>query len=287
MIAAVLWVLPMPVAMAVGRFVGVLGWLIDIRHRRVAMANLRAAYGHEKDNAWLRRTTRRCFQHLGMMAVECVKMARVLDPEWRAQHLVCEGLEHLRAAHEQGRGVIVATGHVGNWELSGTTTSVEVHPLDSIARPLDNPLLDEYLGRVRSLAGQRIIPKEGAVRRMVEVLRGNGILAVLMDQNAGRDGEFVEFFGRPASTVPVVAMLALKFGCPVVIGYSQRLGNGYRHRLVFTPPVEVARSGDRAADAAALTAELTRRIEAAIRDAPDQWLWLHRRWKSRPPDAEQ
>jgi KDO2-lipid IV(A) lauroyltransferase len=193
-------------------------------------------------------------------------------------------VEHVRAALGKGRGLIVVTAHIGNWEFSGLAVAHLVGSMLSVARTLDNPMLDRYVRGVREQLGQRIVDRRGALRPVVRHLRDGGTVAMLIDQNQRAGGVFVPFFGRLASTVPSAASIALKYDVPVVMGYGLREKDGVHHTIRFGPAFELIRTGDHDADVEANTAMFTRRIEEAVRRAPEQWFWLHRRWRRRPPE---
>ena len=181
-----------------------------------------------------------------------------------------------------GRGVLYVTGHFGNWELNAVAHGWLFGPVGVVARPLDNPFLDRRLCAARSVSGNEVIYKERALARVIKTLREGRGVAFLVDQNVQeQDGIFVEFFGRPAASTTVAAALALKTGCAVVAGRALPLPDG-RYRLIYDPPLSFRASGDRNADIARLTQQIASHIEGWIREQPDRWLWLHRRWKTQP-----
>jgi len=158
-------------------------------------------------------------------------------------------------------------------------------PFTTVYRPLDNPLLDAWVRRTRGDVGQTMIPKHGATRPLLKALRAGGMIVLLVDQDSGRHGVFAPFFGAPASTIPTPAELALRTGATILTGASVRVGPGFRYAGEFEPPVDVRDTGDHAADLLCITTEINARIEGVIRRAPEQWLWSHRRWKTKPPTA--
>jgi KDO2-lipid IV(A) lauroyltransferase len=176
---------------------------------------------------------------------------------------------------------VIVTGHFANWELSGQIIALLGYPVNSVARSLDNPLLDAYVTKIRTMFGQGIVTKEGGVRGMARVLRDGKLIALLVDQNTGRRGIVVDFMGRPASTTPAPATMAIRFGVPMLPGRGVRTGNGNEYLLEIGPPLNLPRTGDREQDVRELTEEMNRRIGDWIRDRPEQWLWVHRRWKLR------
>lgn len=190
-----------------------------------------------------------------------------------------EGLENFQRASARGRGVLVATAHLGNWEFSAFAHALMTAPMAVVVRPLDNPLLDALATHYRTLSGNRVLGRgQHFLRPLVETLRANGAVGILVDQNVTADrGVFVDFFGRKACVDAGLARLARRTGAAVLLGYALWSEAEQRYVLHFEPEIEM--TGDVLADTQAVHA----RLEAAIRRAPDQWLWIHRRWKTRPP----
>ncbi len=190
-----------------------------------------------------------------------------------------EGFENYQRARARGRGVLVATAHLGNWEFSAFAHALLAEPMAVVVRPLDNPLLDELVTRYRTMSGNRVIGRgREFLRPLVETLRANGAAGILVDQNVTADrGVFVDFFGRKACVDAGFARLAHRTGAAVLPGYALWSETEGRYVLHFEPEIEI--TGDALSDTQAVHA----RLEAAIRRAPDQWLWIHRRWKTRPP----
>ncbi|HYW46626.1 MAG TPA: lysophospholipid acyltransferase family protein [Bryobacteraceae bacterium] len=190
----------------------------------------------------------------------------------------CEGAEHFDAAIRQGRGVLFATAHLGNWELSAYAHALLASPMNVIVRPLDNPLIDALVERRRALSGNRLVLKKDFARTILKALAANEAVGILIDQNASLDsGVFVDFFGIPACASSGFAKLAAHSGAAVIPGFALWSDEERRYILRFYPPVAI--SGDAARD----TQTLQARLEEVIRAYPDQWLWIHRRWKTRPP----
>jgi len=189
-----------------------------------------------------------------------------------------EGIEHVEAGLRAGNGVLFATAHLGNWELSAFAYGLVKAPMQVIVRPLDNPLIDRMVARRRSLSGNRLLEKQDFARAILKALRANEAVGILIDQNASLEqGVFVDFFGVPACAGTGFAKLAVRSGAAVVPGFALWSEAERRYVLRFYPPVEI--SGDAEAD----TRRLHRQLEEVIREYPDQWLWIHRRWRTRPP----
>lgn len=255
-------------------------WLSP-RHHGIVMTNLRLAFGEEKSEAELRAIARGCYQHLGKCLTEFIRLP-ALTPEEIRRVTDLKGTEHIEAALARGKGIIILTGHLGNWELTGARLAVEGYPLTVIARPQRDTALTEYILRTREAAGMRVLHRDAAVRRSLKALRSNQVLGILLDQNAGEDGIFVEFFGHLASTAPGAAAFALRTDAAVLPTYSWRNPDN-RLSIVIEEPVPLIRTGDRDHDILVNTAHYTKIIENQIRVHPEQWFWLHKRWKSRPP----
>jgi KDO2-lipid IV(A) lauroyltransferase len=272
--------LPERLGLALGRRIGdVLWWLLP-RRRRVALDNVERSFGQQISFQDRRRLARRSFQHVGMTVIEACRyffrptgmlLARVRT----------EGMEHLRAAAGRGQGVLVLTAHYGNWELLAAAHGLSGLPLSIVMRPLDHPLLNDLAVRFRRRSGAELIVKRQAVREIMQALRRRRMVGILLDQNATRsEGVFVPFFGMLASTSKGLAVLALRTGAPVVPVFLRREPGG-GHCLEVAPEVPVPSDGD----VVAFTESFTRAIEAAIRRAPEQWLWMHARWRTRPSES--
>jgi len=275
-------VLPHRAVRPLGRRLGDLAWLVDLRHRRVALDNVASALP-ELDAAARRRLVRECFRHFGGAVLDALSSTR-FDLVELCRHLTLEGWEHVEEAEAHGRGVFFLSAHLGYWEIAAYPPGIYGGPLHVVGRPLDNPHLDRELVRLRGRYGNELIPKHGAARRMVRAIRDRGRVGILIDQRVPeKDAIEVEFFGRPALTSPLLARLSLRTGAPVVpiFGYAEPRG---RYRFVARPPVvagEVVGRADGDAENAVhtLTREYLRLTEEEILRAPEQWLWMHRRWR--------
>ncbi|MEW6335108.1 MAG: lysophospholipid acyltransferase family protein [Thermodesulfobacteriota bacterium] len=251
---------------------------ISPRQRLIAAYNLRRAFPDWNADEIL-RNVRGVYRNLGLVAAEFFDIPG-LNASNIAGLIDTEGLEHCRQALSKGRGVLLFGAHFGNWELAAAAVSLLVKKAVVIYRPLDSALLDYLILRVRSASGNVPLPKDRAMRPMLRSLQRNEILGILIDQNAAcHEGVFVDFFGHPACTTDGLALLALHTEAPVIPAYMARLPDG-RYRLVVGPEVEIIRTGDREADVAANTQRVTKIIEETVRRYPDQWLWVHQRWKT-------
>jgi KDO2-lipid IV(A) lauroyltransferase len=268
-------------ALAAGRGAGLLAWRLDRRHREVAIANIAASLPGASDPAVAKRISRGCFAHFGAVAVECLLMPyrNPADVERLADW---EGRENLERAHGKGRGVLVTSGHLGNWEMVALLQGWAGLPMALVTRPLDNPLLEALLARGRRRSGNEIIHKRRAVRSVLRALRDGWTVALVIDQDFPQsDRIFVDFFGRPAAAAPTLALLALRTGAPIVpvVGL---LGPRGRYRIRYLPPIEPPAEGNREAGVLDIMSRCTALLEETIRAHPEQWLWMHRRWKTRP-----
>jgi KDO2-lipid IV(A) lauroyltransferase len=255
---------------------------VDRRHRLVGMENLRCAFGDRYTEAERDRIVRKVYEHFCMMLMEILHIPRKLHPTTWRERITLVGHEPVLDRLMSGGPMILLSGHFGNWEMAGYLFGVFGYPPNSVARTLDNPYLDRFLRRFREGTGQRMIPKNGGYDQMLDVLRGGGILSFLADQDAGQRGLYVDFFGRPASTHKAIALLAIEHRAPVVVGYARRIGPGFRYEVGCDAVIEPDEWTGTADDVRLLTQRYTTALEAVIRRAPEQYLWLHRRWKHQP-----
>jgi KDO2-lipid IV(A) lauroyltransferase len=272
---------PRALVLATGRLLGRLVGELDRRHLRIAVENMRRAFP-DWDEARLWRTARGVYAHLGMLLLDLVWMAGRTRAEIAAI-VTLEGHEHVEAARAAGRGVLFATAHIGSWELCGVAHGWLSGPMGVVARPLDNPLLDRRITAIREMSGNQVIGKRRALGRLLERLRRGEDVALLLDQNVQeQDGIFVQFFGRPAATTTSAALLHLKTGSPIVGGWVEVLPGG-RYVLRYEPLPPPEPGGSRAEQVERLTQAINHMIEGWVRRAPQQWLWIHKRWHTRPP----
>ncbi|HZS08629.1 MAG TPA: lysophospholipid acyltransferase family protein [Blastocatellia bacterium] len=274
-------VLPRPVAIKAGQAVGALARLLRPRLSRHADINLRLAFP-DLDERGRQHIQRRVFRNLGQLLGEVSQFPR-LNRENISSVVVYEGLENFLAARDEGRGVILLTGHIGAWELSVYAHSIYGHPMSFLKRNVDNPLVEGLADSYRTRYGNHGIDKRGSVREVLKTLKSGGVVGILADLNAtSEEGVFVDFFGVPACTTAGVATLALRTGAAVLPGYVVWDEAAGIHRLHFEKPVETISTGNQKEDVVANTARYAKVLEDIIRRHPDQWLWIHRRWKTRP-----
>ncbi|MBN2205804.1 MAG: lysophospholipid acyltransferase family protein [Candidatus Aminicenantes bacterium] len=275
--------LPRPLCLALGRGLGDLAYALDGRHRRLAQANLRTAFGGALAERARRRIARDSFRHFGATLFDTFKLSEK-GPDGIAARITVEGGEHLRAALREGKGVLLFTAHFGNWEV-GSVPIARTGRLNVVARALDNAFLEKELSAVRTGLGAEVIYKTGAARPILQALARNEIVAILMDQNVLRSqAVFVDFFGKPAATTPAPASFHLRTGAPLLPAFCVP-GPPLDYRLTIHPPLRVRCEGDPGRDMLKITQACTKMIEDAIRERPGLWLWFHNRWKSRPAGA--
>lgn len=265
--------------------VRILTWSVYLtmtRLRRVGERNLQLAMPQlqpaERD-----RILRHVFRNLGWQLVEFCRMPRYTTRNTRGW-IQTEGLEHYLAAQARGKGVLVLTGHFGAWELSSFYHSLMGHPMGMVIRRLDNRLLDEYVNNIRCLHGNRVLHKDDFARGLLTAMRAGQTVGILMDTNmTPPQGVFARFFGIDACTASGLARVALKTGAAVVPGFVLWEAAQQQYVLHFGPEIAFARTGNAESDILAATQQCNDVLESWIRRYPDQWLWIHRRWKTRPP----
>jgi KDO2-lipid IV(A) lauroyltransferase len=266
------------------RMAGVLAWSVYRLHgrlRRVGQRNLELAF---PELTARERKTILCgvYRSLSRQLVEFCRMSRYTAENTRGW-IRTEGLDHYLAAKARGKGVLIVTGHLGAWELSSFYHSLMGHPMGMVIRRLDNRRLDEYVNGIRCLHGNRVLHKDDFARGLLTSMRQGETVGILMDTNmTPPQGVFVNFFGKQACAASGVARVALKTGASVLPGFMVWEEAEQRYVLEFGPPLVFERTADEEADIVAATQQCTSAIERWIRRYPDQWLWIHRRWKTRP-----
>ncbi|MFC6647339.1 lysophospholipid acyltransferase family protein [Granulicella cerasi] len=275
--------LPRPAARALGAGIGAFAYAAVGRLRRVGMRNLEIAFP-EKTEAEREQLLRGEFRSLGWQMAEFCKMSGYTrESASKFVRYDEAGLERFLAAEARGKGVLVLTAHLGAWELSSFYHSLMGHPMSMVIRRLDNPRVDAFVDRVRSLHGNRALHKDDFARGLLVAMRQGQTVGILMDTNmTPPQGVFVPFFGVEACTASGLARVAMHSGAAVLPGYLAWHEDERKYVLHFGEEIVVRKTGDAEADIVANTARFTAALEAAIREFPDQWLWLHRRWKTRP-----
>jgi KDO2-lipid IV(A) lauroyltransferase len=247
----------------------------------VGLTNLELAFP-EWPEAQRQNILKLVYRNLGYHLAEFCLMSRY-TPEQASAFIEYEGLEHYLAARGRGKGVLVVTGHLGAWELSSFYHSLVGYPMGLVIRRLDNPLVDAFVNRIRCLHGNRVIHKDDFARGLIASMRAGETVGILMDTNmTPPQGVFVPYFGVDACTGSGLARIALKTDAAVLPGFLLWDETRQKYVLRFGPCMELVRTGDAEADILANTAKFTQAIEAAVRRNPEQWLWMHRRWKTRP-----
>jgi KDO2-lipid IV(A) lauroyltransferase len=274
-------ILPRNLARAVGAGIGWLAFTFLGRLRKVGLRNLELAFP-EKVASEREAILRAVYRNLGYLLAEFCQMPGY-TAEQASRFIRYDGLENYLAARARGKGVLVLTGHLGAWELSSFYHSLMGYPMGMVIRRLDNPLVDEFVNRIRCLHGNRVIHKDDFARGLIATMRAGETVGILMDTNmTPPQGFFVPFFGVEACTASGMARIALKTGAAVVPGFLLREEKEQGYVLRFGHELDLVRTADSEADALANTALFTSVIEGYVREYPDQWLWMHRRWKTRP-----
>ena len=277
----ILGVLPRSLARASGIGIGWVVYLLHVRLRQVGMRNLALAFP-EKSAAERGRILRGEFTSLGRQLAEVCQIPKY-TPENVDQVVVYEGFENYERARARGQGVLFLTAHFGGWELSAFTHSMHGHWMHVVVRPLDNPYLDRLIRDYRTMHGNKIVDKADFVRGLLAAMKAGEVVGILMDTNmTPPQGVFVDFFGIPACTASGLARIALRTDAAVVPGFTIWDPALRKYRLRFDPAVELIRTGRLEADIVANTQQFTKIIEDYVRRYPEQWLWVHRRWKTRP-----
>jgi KDO2-lipid IV(A) lauroyltransferase len=270
--------LPWRASLEVGEWLGRRARTLGMR-RRVAEENVARAFP-EQAPVERGRILRAHYEELGRVLCEYPRLAEMASAPIGRYVAELRGREHLDAV--QGRGAVLLTGHFGNFELIGAVIG-HIHATDFVVKPLSNPSVDRIVGSLRASAGIGQIPVGSAMRRAFHALRQGRWIAMLADQDARRNGVFVPFFGHPTSTPVGPARLALRAGVPILTGFIERLPDG-RHAIEIQPPMDLPAAGDPDPERT-LTARHTALLEERIRRYPEMWFWLHRRWKTRPPQG--
>ena len=275
-VVMVVHMFPYRMARNIGRLAGRVLYAVDRKHARIAAKNLHRSRGvcpPDEVPAFILRI----YQHFGQSLVEVLMMSRLLQRHefTKVVHLRTENFD--RCVNE-GRGAIVVVAHQGNWEMIGVACTLAGYPVHSLMRPIDNPWIDAYLRHFRTLTGQKMIPRDRALGEMIRVLQRKKFLIVQVDQDARESGVYVNFFGRPASTHRAAATLALKYNAPIVLANMYR--EGAINHCVISDPFYPDAFRDQPDPVRAITQAITDLLEEYIRQHPEQWFWIHDRWKT-------
>ena len=251
------------------------------KRRRIALENLQIAFGDEMSADERAQICRESFRQIGKTAIEFLRFPQLtFENIW--EEVTVEGKEHLIGALNQGKGAIVFLSHFGNWEFLALVYGALIPDrAKAIAFPLKNRHLNALVSQYRERLSLKLITRRQAVRETLRALKGGYAVGFFADQNAGREGVFVDFFGKPASAVRGPATLALKTGAPLLLSMDIRQSDD-RHHVIITPAIDLEISGDLEQDVQTNTAHILKILEAYIRQYPDQWLWTHNRWKTQP-----
>jgi KDO2-lipid IV(A) lauroyltransferase len=280
LLVCVLQALSFSAARAAARFLAWAVFRIDKRHRLVAQENLAKAYPGKYSDAEIDHIVRAVYRHFCTVLIEIVQGPRRLHVHNWKQYVRLHDAERFIDAMLSGRPLLMITGHLGNWEMGGYVIGLAGFRAHAIARPLDNPFLDDYLRSFRERTGQRLLAKHGDFEKMQQILDDGGVIGTLVDQDAGKRGLFVDFFGRPASTHKAVALLAMEHRVPMLVMAALKNGDKYG---VVTAEVIAPENYERSPDAIrAMTQRFTADFEQLVRLAPEQYFWVHRRWKHQP-----
>jgi KDO2-lipid IV(A) lauroyltransferase len=270
--------LPEGFALWTGRQIGRAGYYLDWEHRNITLQNLHLAFGQEKSKEEIRFIAQKTFQNLGMMAIEFFRIPK-LEKEDFKKKVIVEGLDEALKLLEMKKGGLLLVGHFGNWELMGFMSRMIGNPILVIAKPIQQKRIDQWITKIRKVAGLELIPPENASQKVIQALSHNRLIGILIDQRAKRSrGVWTDFFGKKAPTHPGLAVLALKTGAPVVPVFMIRDGF-QKHRLMIKEPLKIIHTGDIKKDVEANTQLFNNTLESMIRQYPDQWFWIHRRWE--------
>lgn len=275
-----LGLLPRPLARRLGNALGYIWYRLDWRHRQIALDNLTRAFGHEKSAHEIRTLALRNFKQTGQILFEIGWSLR-LDMEKDRRCFTVRGMDHLLRCRRLGKGVLVMTAHVGNWELLALVAAMNRIELNVLYRPLDYPPLNRFVEKTRGRFGIRLIPSSHSMRKILTALGNGGVVAMLMDQNVDwYEGVFADFFGHRACTNKGLALIARKTGAPVIPAFIHRTAGGFG--VEIGPEIPFVHTGDKTKDLDINTLRYNQAIEAFICRHPDQWFWVHQRWKTRP-----
>ncbi len=275
------YLLPKKIAFRAGEGIGDLMYHLMRRRREIGYKNLTIAFGDKLSDQEKEQILQSNFRNLGKSIVEVVHFPK-MSGSYLQERVKIVGQEHYLAAKQRAGRVIYLTAHIGNWEMGHFALSAAGYPGSGVVRPLDNRFLDKVLTKHRTLYGNKLLARRKGLKDILAALKNNEDLGILMDQNTKRSqGIFVDFFGKPASTIPVIATLALRYHVPVIPIFIVRTGFD-THTIHVCPEVAIRKTGDTRKDIEINTARFNQVIANFIRQYPDQWFWIHNRWKTQP-----
>ncbi|MEA3427989.1 MAG: lysophospholipid acyltransferase family protein [Thermodesulfobacteriota bacterium] len=276
----VLGLIPRRTAFKLGNFIGRILFLFDKKHRKIAIENLTRAFGHEKSSYEIKTLAKSVFKNLSQILFEIGWSLRLNSKDFN-KHFRINGLSNFEAGFEKGKGVLFLTAHIGNWELLPVIGAMTGRNINILFRPLDFLPLNTIFINTRTRFGAKLIPTRRSMRRILSSLKKGEGIAILLDQNVDwYEGVFVDFFGHRACTNKGMALLALKTEAPVVPVFLVREGMGFKAE--FCSEVPLIKTGDKTRDVEENTQQYNMIIEDFIRQYPDQWFWVHQRWKTKP-----
>jgi len=258
-------------------------WMFVLpRHRNRAITHLKLAFGEQYTEAQYALMARQCLESWAMSAVEVACLPRIINRFNWSRHVRLADFLDVLDVITRGEGVILVTGHFGPFELVGHFLASLGFDMVAVMRPLDNVHLNRFLVQSRRIHGLKLLDKKGAMKESEAILQRGALLALVGDQDAGRKGMFVDFFGTPASTYKSIGLLAMQTGAPIVVGYARRLGHDAQYEIGATRIIRKSEWEDKDDPLRWITETYTHAIETFVRQAPEQYLWIHRRWKSQP-----
>ena len=277
---------PFEVLQALARLLGSLMFRLDRKHRQRAIEHLRQAFGHEWSEERIHQAARRCCQHMVLLGIEILTMAKMINRFNWYRFVELRNIEAALRTILDNRGLMIITGHFGNWELMGYVIGAVGVRTYAVARPIDNPYIERWFLKTREETGQTIINKFGASDLLVRVIESQQPLCFLADQHAGARGVWVDFFGRPASTYKSIALLSMQMNCPIVVGGAWRVNNQFKFCCELNDVIDPEDYKNDKEAVKNITARYTKSLEKLIRNAPEQYLWMHRRWREPPPPRQ-
>lgn len=262
--------------------IGDLLFYVDAKHRKRAMHNIQRSFPHFSE-ARVAKLARESMRQTIMLFIEVLFTTRLVRIDTFTRHVKLGDFKRtLELLMDRHNGLIMLTGHYGNWEILGYVLASLGFPTVSVARPLDNPYVNQWLLGVREKKGQRIVDKKGATQDITETLENHGTVGFIADQNAGPKGIFVDFFGRKASTYKSIGLLAMQYNVPVIVGYARRIGTSFTFEVGAQDIIYPHEWKDQDHALSYITQRYTKAIEDFVSAEPGQYLWIHRRWKTRP-----